>query len=89
DVDTARAAFEASLAFRPTNVASLVGLARVRAANAETGAAIALLERAAAIGPQPETLALLGDLLASRDDGAAAAARYGTVRFTAELSALA
>lgn len=88
DGATARAAFEAALAARPDDLAALVGLARVDAFDGRTAAAIAGLERAAAIAPQPETLALLGDLQAMSGDRAAAARQYATVRLTATLGAL-
>jgi len=76
----ARIGFEAALASRPTDLGSLVGLARVDASAGHREAAIAGLRRAAAIAPQPETLALLGDLLQLGGDSAAAAAQYQTVR---------
>jgi tetratricopeptide (TPR) repeat protein len=89
DAGAARVGYEAALKVRSTDLASLVGLARIDAFDGRTGAAIAGLQRAAAIAPQPETLALLGDLLASRGDTAAANDQFATVRLTGRLSALA
>ena len=89
DVVVARGGFEAALATRPDDLGALVGLARIDAFDGRLDAAIAGLRRAAAIAPQPETLALLGDLLAGRGDEAGARLQYDTVRLTSELSALA
>lgn len=88
DVVVARGGFEAALAARPDDLGALVGLARIDAFDGRTDWAIAGLRRAAAIAPQPETLTLLGDLLAARED-AGARLQYDTVRLTGELSALA
>ncbi len=82
DATTARIGYEAVLAEHPTDLGALVGLARVDAFEGHLDAAIAGLERAVAIAPQPEPLALLGDLLVLRDgpgDAAAAADAYATV----------
>ena len=85
----ARAAYEKALALRPTDLGSLVGLARVDAANGHVDDAIARLRKAAAIAPQPETLALLGDLLTERGDVASAKDAFATVRAIRRLSELA
>lgn len=76
----ARSGFGAALAARPTDLGSLVGLAKVEASDGHPEAAIAGLRQAAAIAPQPETLALLGDLLQLGGDGTGATAQYQTVR---------
>jgi tetratricopeptide (TPR) repeat protein len=89
DARAARVGYEAALKVRWTDLASLVGLARIDAFDGRIDAAIAGLQRAAAIAPQPETLALLGDLLASRGDNSAADDQFATVRLTGRLSALA
>ena len=89
DDAAARAGYEAALRVRPTDLASLVGLARIDAFDGRTDAAIAGLRRAADIAPQPETLALLGDLLAARGATAEADDQFATVRLTGQLSALA
>ena len=89
DAAAARTGYEAALRLRPTDLAALVGLARIDAFDGRTDAAIASLQRAADIAPQPETLALLGDLLAERGDTAAADEQFATVRLTGKLSALA
>lgn len=88
DVDAARAGFEAALAERPTDVAALLGLARVDAFEGRVAEAIAGLRAASDIVPQPETLALLGDLLAATGDAAAADASFETVRLIAELGSI-
>lgn len=89
DARMARIGFEAALSVRPDDPAALVGLARVAASEGSPEEAIAALERATAIAPQPESLALLGDLLAARDEAEAAADLYETVRLTGELGRLA
>ena len=89
DAATARKAFDAALAIRPAHLGALVGLARVDAAAGDADAAIARLERAVAIAPQPEALALLGDLLDGSGDDAGAGRKFDTVRLTAQLSDLA
>jgi tetratricopeptide (TPR) repeat protein len=89
DSSTAGSAYVAALAIRPAHLGALVGRARVEAAAGDSAAAIEHLEKAAAIAPQPETLALLGDLLAARGDNAAARSQFKTVRLTAQLSELA
>jgi len=76
----ARSSFDAALGARPTDLGSLVGLAKVDAADGHPEAAIAGLRAAAAIAPQPETLALLGDLLQLGGDAAEATAQFQTVR---------
>jgi tetratricopeptide (TPR) repeat protein len=89
DAATAGSAYEAARSIRPTYLGALVGLARVEAAAGDELSAIEHLEEAAAIAPQPEVLALLGDLLAARGDGAAARTQFETVRLTGRLSELA
>jgi tetratricopeptide (TPR) repeat protein len=81
DVAAARSAYTDALAARDTDIASLVGLARIDAFEGRTAAAIAGLEKAAAIAPQPETLALLGDLETATGDTAGATTAFKTVRF--------
>jgi len=85
DAATARSGYEAALAVRATDVGSLVGLARIDAFDGHTAAAIAGLRAAAAIVPQPETLALLGDLQEASGDAAGARTSYQTVRFIEQL----
>ncbi len=85
---TARGGYESALAVRSTDVAALVGLARVDAFDGRTRQAIAGLRAAAAIVPQPETLALLGDLLAMSGEPAAAGSEYKTVRFIEQLGSI-
>lgn len=83
-----RSGYEDALAVRPNDVAALVGLARIDAFEGHAARAIAGLQAAAAIVPQPETLALLGDLQAAHGDTAGAEATYKTVRFIGELGSL-
>jgi tetratricopeptide (TPR) repeat protein len=85
DATTAGAAFQAALAVRSTDLGSLVGLARIDAYQGDTAAAIAALRTAAAIAPQPETVGLLGDLLAATGDATGAATQFATVRFIEKL----
>lgn len=85
DVAAARTGYEAALAVRPTDLGALVGLARIEAFQGQMADAIATLQRAAAIAPQPETLGLLGDLEAATSDASAAARQFGTVRFIERL----
>ena len=66
------------------DLAALVGLAKVDAFAGDTTSAIAGLLKATAIAPQPEALALLGDLQQSVGD-AAATKTFETVRFIEQL----
>jgi hypothetical protein len=88
DSAAARDGYEAALAIGPAYLGALVGLARVDAFDGRVGASIAGLQRAAAIAPQPETLALLGDLFAATGDPAAASDAYATIRFVGRLGAI-
>ena len=85
DGATARAAFTDALAIRPDDLGALVGLARVDAAEGHGDAAIDGLQRAAAIAPQPETLALLGDVLLAAGDERGATEAFETVRLIGQL----
>lgn len=85
DVGAAREGYAAALAIRPTDLGALLGLARIDAFEGDLAAAIERLRAATAIVPQPESVALLGDLLAASGDDAGAAEAYETVRFIAEL----
>ncbi len=84
DASTARAAYEAALAMRGTDLGARIGLARIDAFDGNEAAAIAGLRAATGIAPQPESLALLGDLLAM-DGDPGATATYETVRFIEQL----
>jgi hypothetical protein len=88
DATAAREGYAAALAIRPTDLGAILGLARIDAYEADLDAAIDGLQAATTIAPQPETLALLGDLLAARGDEAGAAEAYETVRFIANLGSL-
>ena len=85
DVATARAAFADALSLRATDLGAIVGLARLDAYEGRSAAAITGLRNAAAIAPQPETVALLGDLLAASGDVAGAKVQYATVRVIEQL----
>jgi tetratricopeptide (TPR) repeat protein len=85
DAAAARTAFAAALAIRPSNQLALLGSARLAAASGHDAEAIAMLRTAAAIAPRPETLALLGDLLARDGDPKGAAAQAATVRAIEQL----
>jgi tetratricopeptide (TPR) repeat protein len=85
DSSAAAAGYRAALTTRPTDLGALVGLARIDADQGRTPEAIAGLEAAAAIQPQPETLGLLGDLLAASGDVAGANRQFATVRFIEQL----
>ena len=88
DAVAARAGFTAALAIRPTDLGALLGLARIDASDGRTDEAITGLRAAAAIAPQPETLAMLGDLLAATGDTARAEEAFQTVRFIERLGAV-
>jgi tetratricopeptide (TPR) repeat protein len=88
DADAARAGFETALAERPTDVAALIGLARIDAFEGRTAEAIAGLQAASGIAPQPEALAILGDLLEATGDTAATETAFRTVRFIGELGSI-
>ncbi len=85
DAALARSRFEAALAIRSSDIGTLVGLARIDAFEGRTDEAIAGLQRAAAIAPQPETIALLGDVLQASGDAAGATTQFETVRFIKRL----
>jgi tetratricopeptide (TPR) repeat protein len=84
DAPTARMAFADALAMRPEDPGALIGLARIDAFEGRRDAAIVGLRRATEIAPQPEALALLGDVLTAAGDPAAAES-YETVRFIEQL----
>ncbi len=88
DAAAARVGYEAALAIRPTDLGAMVGLARIDAYDGRLQSAVEGLQSAAAIAPQPETLALLGDLLRATDDISGADAAHDTVRFIERLDSL-
>ncbi|MEP6807044.1 MAG: tetratricopeptide repeat protein [Chloroflexota bacterium] len=71
--------YEAALAALPDYVPATVGLARVREAQGRRADAIKLLQRAVARLPQPETVAMLGDLYALDGDTLRAEREYALV----------
>lgn len=88
DAASARAGYGAALAIRPTDLGALLGLARIDAFEGRTSEAIAGLRAATAIVPQPEPMALLGDLLDSTGDTAKATEAFETVRFIERLGSI-
>ena len=78
-VDKAAAAYTEALVALPSYLPATVGLARTREAQGERPAAIALLETAVARLPQPETVAMLGDLYALSGDARRAEQTYSLV----------
>ncbi len=84
DAAAARAAFADALEIRDDDVGAIVGLARIDAFEGRADAAITGLRRATDIAPQPEAMALLGDLLEGQDPGSGREA-FETVRFIQRL----
>jgi Flp pilus assembly protein TadD len=84
DAVAARAAFADALELRDDDLGALIGLARIDAFDGHMDVAIEGLRRATEIAPQPESLALLGDLLEAEDPGAGAVS-FETVRFIEQL----
>jgi tetratricopeptide (TPR) repeat protein len=84
DGAAARTSFEDALRIRNGDLGSLVGLARIDAFDGRVDAAIADLQRATAIAPQPEALGLLGDMLTQAGQAGADKA-FDTVRFIERL----
>ncbi|MGP1674983.1 MAG: tetratricopeptide repeat protein, partial [Candidatus Limnocylindrales bacterium] len=84
DPVAAREAYRVVLQARGDDPAALLGLARIDANEGRLVEAIISLRTATAVIPQPESLALLGDLQASTGDPAASAT-YDTVRFIGRL----
>ena len=86
DATVARTAFDAALTERPDDIGALLGLARIDAFDGRVDAAVDALRLATRIAPQPEALALLGELLVTADPSSAEAAKaFETVRFIAQL----
>lgn len=84
DATSARMAFVEALTRRPDDPGSLVGLARIDAFEGRLEAAITGLSHATEVAPQPEALALLGDLLTAAGRPEAAEA-FETIRFIERL----
>lgn len=84
DAETARTGFEAALMSRPTDVGALTGLARIDAFEGRSAEATAGLGRAIDIVPQPDALALLGDMLAAQGSSEAEKP-FETIRFIERL----
>jgi hypothetical protein len=88
DPVAARLGYAAALEARATDLGALLGLARIDAFEGDITAAIDGLRAAVAIAPQPESMALLGDLLSVNGDEAGAAEAFETVRFIEQLGRL-
>jgi hypothetical protein len=85
DVAAAKAGYTAALSIRPTDLGALLGLGRIEAFEKKPAGAIATLQQAAAIAPQPETLALLGDLESVHGAASDATRQFQTIRFIEQL----
>ena len=86
DAPMARTAFASALKERPDDIGAVVGLARIDAFEGRVDAAVDGLRHATRIAPQPEALALLGDLLVAADPADVEAARaFDTIRFIERL----
>ena len=85
DASAARAAYGEALAIRPGDLGAIIGLARIDAFEGDLDAAIDGLRVATGIAPQPESLALLGDLSVAAGDVAGATRSFDTVRFIEQL----
>jgi tetratricopeptide (TPR) repeat protein len=79
NVDLAASNYAAAIAALPDYVPATVGLARTREAQGRREDAITLLKWAVARLPQPETVAMLGDLYALDGDPVAANREYALV----------
>jgi tetratricopeptide (TPR) repeat protein len=77
--------FDKAIAAWPGSHLALAGRARADAALGNVDAAIAGYRAAIAISPQPDSLTLLGDLLAASGDTRGAAEQYATVHVIARL----
>jgi tetratricopeptide (TPR) repeat protein len=80
DLAESISAYRAALEALPGSPQALAGLGRALAATGDHDAAITSLEEAVAIRPDPESLALLGDLLATVGRTAEAETRHDQVR---------
>lgn len=80
DLDGSVTAYRAALEALPGSPQALAGLGRALAATGDRDAAITSLEKAVSIRPEPESLALLGDLLATVGRTAEAENRHDQVR---------
>ncbi len=89
DPVTARSGYAAALDVRADDLGALLGLARIDTFDGSTSAAIDGLRRATRIAPQPEALALLGDLLQEADPTDTEATKaFDTIRFIERLGDL-
>jgi tetratricopeptide (TPR) repeat protein len=84
----AAAWFDKAVTAWPNSFLALGGQARAQAALGDVDAAIATYQKAIAIAPQPDTLALFGDLYALRGDTKLADQQYATVEAIAHLAAV-
>jgi len=87
DLPRARAAYEEAVRAFPDYHLALPALARVRAAQGETAAAIGLYERALAVAPTPAVAGALGDLYAATGDPARARSTYDFAMYMGRVAA--
>ncbi|HZA25561.1 MAG TPA: tetratricopeptide repeat protein [Dehalococcoidia bacterium] len=87
-IDEAVEQYQAALTEFDGYYLALASLGKARAAQGDYSEAIDLLEQAAAIVPQPATLATLGDLYARTGQLEKAQLQYDTVEFIARLAAV-
>jgi tetratricopeptide (TPR) repeat protein len=80
DLQASVAAYRDAVDAFPGSPQALAGLGRAQAASGDLEAAIASLEDAVTVRPEPETLALLGDVLTLAGRPAEAETRYDQVR---------
>jgi tetratricopeptide (TPR) repeat protein len=83
--DAAATWYDKAVTAWPQSFLALAGRARAQAALGNIDAAIAGYRAAIAISPQPDSLALLGDLLAQTGDARGAAEQYATVHVIGQL----
>jgi tetratricopeptide (TPR) repeat protein len=84
-VGEAEAAYESALEALPDHIPATAGLARIREAQGRRTHAIALLEDVTARQPQPELVAMLGDLYALAGNTDAAERQYAVVERIGEV----
>lgn len=87
DLAAAKREYQATLTLLPEYVHGLAGLARVRAAQGEAGAAIELYQQAIARTPLPEFVIALGELYEAQGWQAEAQQQYELVRAMQQLFA--
>ena len=87
-LEAAEAGYQAALATYPRYHRALVGLGHVRAAQARFTEAVALYQEAIGIIPQPDYVAMLGDVLTKMGRAEEARRQYELVEYIGRLSEL-